>query len=228
MSLPRRSILDKELLALKTNIIQMGSLVDDAIEQAMFALRSRDTQLAQSVSDNDSEVNRLRFEVEEECMRILATQFPVAGDLRMVIAAIHIAVELERIGDHAAGIARLVSRLAAEEDIDTLHKLPKMAKRARSMVQEGVESYVMKDPDRARALFGRDDKIDRQYNKLFRSSLEEMRDESYLRRATFLLWVGHNLERIGDRAINIAERVIFTCTGEMIEVDHDYDEADFN
>jgi len=228
MPLPNRSILDKELLQLKSNIMQLSSLVDEAIDKAMAALNERNIPLANTVVENDAQVNRLRFDIEEESLRILATQFPVATDLRMVIAAIHIAVELERIGDHAAGIAKLVARMESEEDIDTLHKLPKMAKRARDMVQEGVQAYMQQDPERARAMFGRDDKIDRQYNKLFRSTLDEMRDETYLRRATFLLWVGHNLERIGDRATNIAERVIFTCTGDLIEIDQDLDESGFN
>lgn len=228
MTLPRRSILDKELLKLKSDIMQMNSMVDEAIDQAMTALNNRDIPQATGVIERDAQINRLRFDIEQDCLRILATQFPVATDLRMVIAAIHIAVELERIADHAAGIARLVARMADEEDIDTLHKLPKMAKRARDMVREGVEAYMQQDPERAWKMIGRDDKIDRQYNKLFRSSLEEMRDEAYLRRATFLLWVGHNLERIGDRATNIAERVIFTCTGELIEINQDWDESSFN
>jgi phosphate transport system protein len=227
MSLPNRSRLEQEILHLKTLITQMGSLVDEQLGNAMTALDGRDLELANQVINNDPEINALRYTVEEESQRVLATQSPVAIDLRLIIAAIHIAVELERIGDHAAGIARLVRRMAEEEEIDTLHKLPKMAKRARSMVQQGIDAFLQQDPEAARAMIGRDDKIDNQYNKLFRNTLEEMRDETYLRRATFLLWVGHNLERIGDRATNIAERVIFTCTGEFVEIDQDLDESDY-
>jgi phosphate transport system protein len=217
MTLQSRSILDKDLNELKANILQITSLVDTAIEQAMLALDQRDVALAQKVINNDQQVNQLRYDIEEAGLRILATQQPMAGDLRVVIAAIHLAVELERIGDHAAGIARLVARLESEEEIDSLHKLPKMARRARQMLKESIDAFVNKDVVAAKAMIGRDDKIDRQYNKLFQETLAEMQDDAYIRRATFLLWVGHNLERIGDRATNIAERVIFMTTGEFVE-----------
>lgn len=223
MTLQNRSILDKELNELRTNILQMTSLVDTAVEQAMTALDQRDVALAQLVISNDQQVNQLRYEIEETSLRLLATQQPMAGDLRVVIAAIHLAVELERIGDHASGIARLVARLDSEDEIDSLHKLPKMARRARQMLQESVDAFINKDAKAAKAMIGRDDKIDKQYNKLFQETLEEMRDDNYIRRATFLLWVGHNLERIGDRSTNIAERVIFMTTGEFIETSTDMD-----
>jgi phosphate transport system protein len=223
MTLHNRSILDKDLNQLRANILQMTSLVDTAIEQSMMALDQREVTLAQKVISNDQRVNQLRYEIEEASLRILATQQPMAGDLRIVIAVIHLAVELERIGDHASGIARLVARLDSEDEIDSLHKLPKMARRARQMLQESVDAFINKDAEAAKAMIGRDDKIDKQYNKLFRETLEEMRDDAYIRRATFLLWVGHNLERIGDRSTNIAERVIFMTTGEFIETSTDMD-----
>ncbi len=218
MSLRQRSLLDKELNDLRDNLLRLSSLVDTAIERAMLALDGRDIPLAKQVIIEDNTVNRLRYDIEEAALRVLATQQPMAGDLRCIIAAIHLAVELERIGDHAAGIARLVTRMEEEAAIDTLHKLPKMAKRARQMVQTGITAYVQRDVESARTLISRDDKIDKQYNKLFREALEEMRDDDYIRRATYLLWVGHNLERIGDRATNIAERVIFMITNEFVEV----------
>jgi phosphate transport system protein len=221
MTLQSRSILDKDLNNLRASILQMTSLVDTAIEHAMLALDQRDVALAQEVINNDQQVNQLRYDVEESSLQILATQQPMASDLRVVIAAIHLAVELERIGDHASGIARLVARLESEDEIDTLHKLPKMAKRARQMLRESVDAFINKDADSAKVMIGRDDKIDRQYNKLFKETLEEMQDDAYIRRATFLLWAGHNLERIGDRTTNIAERVIFMTTGEFIETSTD-------
>ncbi|MCB8926713.1 MAG: phosphate signaling complex protein PhoU [Ardenticatenaceae bacterium] len=212
-----RTILDQELSQLKENIIRLGSAAGESIDQAMAALQSRDVALAQQVILHDEAINQMRFEIEEQALLILATQAPAASDLRAVIAAIHLAVELERIGDHAAGIARLVERMEDEEEIDTLHKLPQMAKRAREMVQQGMNAFIQHDAELAINMIKRDDKIDRQYGKLFRGVLEEMKDDTYIRRATFLLWVGHNLERIGDRATNIAERVIFMCTGEFVE-----------
>ena len=223
MTLPTRSLLDAGLNSLNEKILQMSSLTDSMIERAMIALYNRDVPLAQQVVADDQTVNEIRYALEDEALQIMATQQPMASDLRRVIAAVHIAVELERIGDHASGIANLVERMQEEEEIESLHKLPKMAKRARSMVQDGVEAFVTFDPDMAHAMIGKDDKIDRQYRRLFRETLEEMRDDEYIRRATFLLWVGHDLERIGDRATNIAERVIFMATGDHIEVMADID-----
>ncbi|MCA9970803.1 MAG: phosphate signaling complex protein PhoU [Anaerolineales bacterium] len=223
MTLGSRSILDREIRRMREMLLQMGSLVETAVDQAMTALNTRDLRLAQDIIHNDDELNRLRFDLEELAQLTLATQQPAARDLRQIIAAIHLATELERMGDHASGIARLVLRLEGDEPIDSLHKLPKMAKRARKMVQEGIQAFINEDMDLAHSLVKRDNKLDRHYNQLFRETLEEMQDATYVRRATFLLWIGHNLERIGDRATNMAERVIFMVTGEFIE---NIDEAD--
>lgn len=217
MTLPQRSVLDQRLNTLNEQIIQMSSLVDIAIENAMVSLYNRDTTLAAEVVAADQALNDLRYAAEDEALQILATQQPMAGDLRKVVAAIHIAVELERIGDHAAGIASLVARMEGEDPIESLHKLPKMAKRAKEMVQMAVDAYIANDETLAYSMMNRDDKIDRQYLKLFSETMLEMRDDAYIRRATFLLWVGHDLERIGDRATNIAERVIFMATGDHVE-----------
>jgi phosphate transport system protein len=219
-----RSLLDKELAQIRENIIQLGDMVDKAIEKAMLAMSDHNMSMAQEVVNSDEKVNLLRYEIEQECLRVLATQQPAAVDLRTVIAAIHLTVELERIGDHASGIARLVERLDREEEIDSLHKLPKMAKRARQMVQEGITAFINRDAALAHAMIKQDDKIDKQYKRLFRETLDEMKDDQYIRRATFLLWTGHNLERIGDRATNMAERVIFMVTGEFVEVPFDADD----
>ena len=192
-------------------------MVDAAVEQAMEALTTRNVALAQAVISDDDQINLLRFEIEEECLRILATQQPFATDLRTTITAMHLATELERIGDHASGIARLVERMADEPEIDSLHKLPKMAKRSRRMLRESIDAYLNADSEIAIAMVKRDYKLDQQYHKVVRETLNEMRDDDYIRRATYLLWVGHNLERIGDRATNIAERVIFMTTGQFVE-----------
>lgn len=217
MTLRQRSILDQELRAISDAILRLTGQVDSAIDRAMTALYSRDLPLAQEVITGDEEINLLRYEIEEECIRLLATQQPAAIDLRTIVAATHLAVELERIADHAAGIARLVERMEGEDEIDTLHKLPKMANRAQEMLKQVIDAYVNNDSELAQAIIRLDDKIDKQYKKLFQETVKEMRDDDYIRRATYLLWVGHNLERIGDRATNIAERVIFMVTGEFVE-----------
>jgi phosphate transport system protein len=217
MTLQKRSILDQEMAGLRDDILRLSSMVGAAIEKAMDALYARDIASAQEVIVGDEEINLVRYDIEEESLRLLATQQPAAIDLRTIVAAIHLAVELERMGDHAAGIARLVTRMEGEDEIDTLHKLPKMAKRASDMLDQVIEAYVTNDAAMAQAIVRLDDKIDKQYNKLFRETVKEMQDDDYIRRATYLLWVGHNLERIGDRATNIAERVIFMVTGEFVE-----------
>ncbi len=224
MTFPSRSILDRELNNIQEKILQMTSMVDSAIENAMLSLYNRDAQVAQQVVSNDEVVNRLRYEVEELAHLTLATQQPTARDLRTIIAATHVAVELERMGDHAAGIARLVLRMQEDEGLANLHKLPKMAKRARKMLQESVQSFVERDNTLALNMMRRDDKLDRQYNQLFRETMEELKGQPAIPQAVYLLWVGHNLERIGDRAINIAERAIFMVTGEFVENVDDVDD----
>ena len=227
MTLQQRAVLERELNDLREDVLRLGSLVETAIDQSITALAQRDVRLAHEVVVGDQELNSLRFKIEVESLRILATQQPLAIDLRVVIAGIHMAVELERIGDHAAGIAKLVSRLEGEEPIDTLFKLPKMAKRASQMVEQSVRAYVERNAGLAYEVIGRDDKLDRQYHKLYLGALEQMKeDPEYVRRATFLLWIGHSLERMGDRAINMAERVIFMVTSEFVENLDDIDDID--
>jgi phosphate transport system protein len=217
MAIPSRGTLDRQMRGLSDNILRLASMVDLAIDNAMTALDERNLALAQQVIDGDEAINELRYELEHECQLILATQQPTAGDLRTILTTIYMTIELERMADHASGIARLVARLGDEPDIDSLHKLPKMAKRARKMTQKAIQAYLDQDAEMAESIVSRDEKMDKHYNKLFRETLEEMRDEDYVRRATFLLWVGHNLERIGDRAVNMAERVIFMTTGRYVE-----------
>ena len=222
----QRSILDQELREFNENILQLSVMVEDALDNAMQALLERDTELARSVIINDQQVNKLRYYIEELALKTIATQQPMAGDLRRIIAAIHIAVELERMGDHAADIASLAERLHNEGEFDSLHKLPKMAQRAKKMMHEGIMAFVESDVTRARQLIASDDKIDSQYMRLRHEVMSEMRDDDYIRRASFLLWAGHDLERIGDRATNIAERVIFMVTGEFVETPSSYVEPD--
>jgi len=226
MTLQQRAVLTRELDELRENILRLSSMVDIAIDRAVIALTNRDVALAHQVVLDDSLVNALRFKIEEDALLILATQQPMAKDLRLVIAGIHFAVELERIGDHAAGIARLVQRLDGEDPIESLYKIPKMAKRVREMIAKSVQAYVQQSPDLARAVISQDDKIDKQYRKLYQGALEQMRDDSYVHRATFMLWIGHTLENAGDSDVQLAERVIFMVTGEFIENLDDVHELD--
>jgi len=219
MASTTRGRLDNELSLVRDKIIQLSSLVDLAIAQSVEALERRDMELARHVVAQDNRINMIRYEIEEECLRILATQQPAATDLRHVIVATHIAVELERIGDHAVGIAGIVNRMETDPELQTLFRLPKMTRRARRMVRESVQAFLDRDESLAHSVIQRDKKLDRHYLKLFRNLIKEMRgDEEAVRSGTFMLWVGHSLERMGDRATNIAERVIFLTTGRYPEL----------
>lgn len=226
-NLHMRSALDRDLAKLQANIVRISSMVEQAVDQSMQALETRNVQIAQQVIVNDREINALRYEVEEGAMLTLALQNPRATDLRMVIAAVHIAIELERMGDHAVGIAKLVERMQDREEIESLHQLPKMAKRANKMIRLAIDSYIEEDADKARDMMGRDKKINRGYEKLYNNLISEMRAvEGPVERATWMMWMGHNLERIGDRAVNVAERVVFMVTGNLTEsstTDYDLD-----
>jgi phosphate transport system protein len=231
MPIQQRVVLERQLNTIRGDLLRLSSLVITALDKAMTSLYERNLPLAHEVIVGDAEINELRYKIEEEGLLTLATQQPAAIDLRTVIAGIHLAVELERIGDHAAGIAKLVTRLGIEEEIAEFYKLPKMAKRASHMVEQGVQAYIERDAEKAHDITRRDDKIDRHYRTLYLSVLQQMRDDpTCIRRATFMLWIGHNLERVGDRAINIAERVIFMVTSEFVEnIDEleDFEELDF-
>lgn len=213
-----RSLLDRELSKLRDDTQRLSSLVIDALDKAMEALAKRNIYLAKEVIANDREINVLRYQIEEDCLRTLATQQPAAGDLRVIVATTHIAGELERIGDHAASIADVVERIADEAPVDSLHKIPKMAKHARLMVQRSIEAFMAQDAELALSIVRREEKIDKHYETLFQETLQQMAREDSIQRATFLLWVGRHLERAGDRATNIAERVVFLTTGDFVEI----------
>jgi phosphate transport system protein len=218
MTFATRTGFDNELQQLDENILKMGSMVDSAIENGMRSLYDRDLEMAREVIAGDEAINDLRYEIEKDALLLFATQQPTARDLRHLIAIIHIAVELERMGDHAEDIANLAERLEDEGEFDSLYKLPKMEKRARAMVKLSLDAFINWDAEAARKLIAKDAKLDKHYYNLRHEVLEEMQDDpDYVKRANFLLRVGHNLERIGDRATNIAERVIFMATGEFVE-----------
>lgn len=242
-----RALLDTELNELNQSVLTLSSMVDEAIGRAIDALLTNDATLAGSVIAGDAEINRLRFHIEEKAYIILSTQQPLARDLRTVIAAIHFAIELERIGDHAAGIARIVQRLqetpqpvvfelavpseateiAKGSEVGApvrlkLSRLPKMTKRARDMLHRATEAYIERDVEKANAIVKRDRKIDNQYRKFFAEAMAEIANKHVGEIPTYLLWIAHNLERIGDRTTNLAERVVFMVTGQYTEVLEDY------
>jgi phosphate transport system protein len=214
-----RGLFDQQLTELRDDIVCLGDMVDNAIEAAIQALKEQNKDMARQVIAGDEQINARRYEIEEKCLTLIATQQPAASDLRAIIAAIHIGEELERMGDHATGIAELAIRLADQPHLKPLIDIPRMAEIGRAMICASLEAYLKQDPELALKTAQRDAEIDRVYDQLYRELLTYMlEDPRTITRATHLLWVSHNLERIADRAVNICERVIFMTTGEFKEL----------
>ena len=214
-----RAELDRELAAIRDSMLALGERVAIAIDDSIRALRNTDHQLAETIIVGDVELNEMRFDIEKACELVIATQQPAASDLRAVIAALNIVVDLERMGDHAAGIAKTVQLMGGEK-FETLPKtLERMAARTQDMLRQAVDVYAQADYDRAYNVARMDDKIDDSYQKLTHELLQGMlEDEISTTQGLYLLFSGHNLERIGDRVTNIAERVIFMAIGKMKEL----------
>ncbi len=211
-----RSMLETRLIQIRDDLLRMGSLVDQAIDRAVQALNDRDVVLAQQVVDDDIHINSLRYTVEEGCLHVFATQQPMARDLRALIAAMNIGIELERMGDHAEGIAKIVLMLADEAPLKPYIDIPRMAQIAIEMMEGALEAYKQRDTALARRIIDRDDEVDELYDQLYRELLMFMIEErGTIQRATYLIWVAHNLERIADRVTNICERVVYLVEGKI-------------
>ena len=214
-----RAMLDRELVGINQNLLRIGGLVDTAIERSIRSLATRDTALARQVDADDAKVNALRFQVEEECLALIARQQPAASDLRAVLAAFSIVTDLERMGDHAAGIARTVLHMGDEPLLKPLIDLPRMAETCREMLRQVLQAYVERDAEKARVIVGMDDTVDALYTQIFREILSFMVEDPHTTsRGLYLIFAAHNLERIGDRVTNIVERVLFMASGEMREL----------
>jgi phosphate transport system protein len=194
-------------------------MVDKAIARSVDSLKRQDVHLARQVCEADAEINKLRWGTEERALLVLATQAPMASDLRIISAVLHIVVDLERMGDHAAGTAKIVIDTANEPLLKPLVDLPRMSEVAREMLAESITAFIEGDAEKARRIVDRDDEVDQLYDQIYRELLTYMMaDPSTINRATHLLWAAHNLERIADRVTNICERVIFAVTGELEEI----------
>lgn len=218
-----RRDLDRYLKGLNQKVMEMGELVKDQIARSVDALKRRDLAASQKVIEDDALVNRKRFDIEEECLHIIATQQPVAGDLRTIVAVLNVIVDMERMGDHAEGIGKISLMIGNTPLIKPLIDVPRMAEIASDMLTRALHSFLTHNVEEARQVCRDDDQVDGLYDQIYRELLSYMlSDPRTINGATHLLWVSHNLERIGDRATNIAERTIYLATGKMVEMASKY------
>ncbi len=214
-----RADFDRNLKALQDDLITLGSMVEKAIAKALHGLKNRDLDASRQVVEDDDIIDERRFQLEEECIDLIATQQPIAIDLRTLMSVLHIATELERMGDYAEGIAKISIMMGDEPPLKPLIDIPRMAEKATQMLQCSLDALVNRDEAAAIAVCNDDDEVDDLYEQIYRELLTYMiQDPSTIQRATYLLWVAHDLERIADRATNIAERVIFLVTGKFTDI----------
>ena len=200
-------------------MLVLAGMVESAIDRGIQALRNRDAELAREIIADDIKINRRRYETEERCLELIATQQPMAGDLRTIAAILYIIVDLERMGDHAEGIAKIALMLADEPPLKPYIDIPRMAQIATRMLMGSLEAFKHRDAARARAICNEDDEVDALYDQVYRELVTYMlQDSKTIERATHLTWVAHNLERIADRVTNICERVVYLVEGKIEEL----------
>ncbi len=210
----------QSLQDLRDELLLLASMASTAVKQSLEAMINMDEALAHTIIAEDSEINRKRFMIEDTCLTLIATQQPMASDMRLLAAVLEISGELERIADYGKGISRIVIYMAGQPPIKPLVDLPLMAEIACAMLDKAMDAFINGDADLARDVPKMDNKVDALYNKVYRDLLTLLiAHPDDMQRANYLLWAAHNLERFGDRVINICERVVYMVTGEFNEVD---------
>ncbi len=214
-----RELFHRELSELQDDVLVLGSMAEKAVLDSMEALRDGDMVWSHKLIEDDKRINAKRFAIEERAIFVIGSQQPMATDLRTLVSMLYIVTDLERIADHAEGIARINLLLGDEPLPRKLGYIPSMADRAVQMLRDSLKSYLDGDVDMARRVCLADDEVDRLYDSVQDETIRAMVAEpSTIQRNTYLLWTSHNLERIADRCTNIAERVIYTVTGRMEEI----------
>jgi phosphate transport system protein len=209
-----RAALDDGLAQLQRDVRRLASLVDVAIERCMLALERLDQDLAKSVIADDATINELRYRIEDEAIHLIATQQPIAGDLRVIVAVLSVVSELERMADYCGGIGRVVQLHEGKTLLKPLIDLPRMRDVVREMLRDAVDAFIERDAARAESVAKRDDEVDRLYEQVYRELLTFMlSDPRTIDRATWLIWVAHNLERMADRIQNVCERTVYEVRG---------------
>lgn len=214
-----RKTFEHELQQIKDDVLLLGSMVEKAILESVETLKKRDIKGAEKIIDEDREINKKRFNIEKQLMILIATQQPMAHDLRLLASSLEIISELERMGDYAKGIANINIRMGEQPLLKPLIDIPRMAKIGTDMLHRSLTAFANEDVETSRAIPLQDDEVDALYNQVYRElMLLIIQDPKSIERANWLLWVAHNLERVADRVTNICERTIFIATGEYKEI----------
>ena len=209
-----RADFERKLNQVQDEVVELSSMVEKAIFKSIDALKSRDIELSKQVVEEDDLIDNKQQSLEDLCVDLIALEAPMAVDLRVIISAMMVANELERMGDYAEGIAKLSIAMGDLPPLKPLIDIPRMAEKSVSMLRRSIESYVNRDIEGARQVYRDDDEVDEIYEQVYRELLTYMMaDPSTIQRATYLLWVSHDLERVADRTTNIAERVMYLVTG---------------
>jgi phosphate transport system protein len=220
-----RETFDRQIHTLLDEVLVLGSMVEEAILDSVDALKRRDLEKSKIIYDNDKKINEKRFQIENDALTTIATQGPMATDLRVLASILDVASELERMGDYGKGIALITIRMGKEPLVKPLIDIPRMADITADMLHRALEAFVRVDAGLAREIPRNDNLVDNLYNQVYRELLTYMiADPSTIDRATYLLWVAHNLERAADRVTNICERTLFIATGELHEIKSTDDE----
>ncbi len=220
-----RKTFENELQQVKDEVLLLGSMVERAILDSVEALKKRDIQAAEKILEADREINKKRFEIENQLMILIATQQPMAHDLRLLASTMEIISELERMGDYAKGIANINIRMGDQPLLKPLIDVPRMAQKGTDMLHRALTAFVNEDVEAAKAIPIEDDEVDALYNQVYRELMTfVISDPKAIERANWLIWVAHNLERVADRVTNICERTVFIVTGELVEISSSDDE----
>ena len=210
---------EKLLREVKDEVLVMGNMVEQALGRSIEALKKRDLRLGHQIIADDTKINEKRFDIEKKSIELIATQRPVASDLNTIVAILSIITELERIGDYAAGIAKIVIMIGDEPPLKPLIDIPRMSDITIEMIHNSLRAFIESDSKGAIQVIGMDEVVDSIYDQIFRELLTfMMTDPKAVNRATRLIWVTHNIERAADRATNICERVVYMITGKMEEI----------
>ena len=220
-----RKTFETEIQQLKDELLQLGAMVEQQITGAVESLKKRDPEASRQIQEIDRQVNDRRYAIEEQIMVAIATQQPMAHDLRLLASILEVAGELERMGDYAKGIATINIRMGDQPLLKPLVDIPRMAQIGASMLHRALIAFSEEDVEAARAIPADDDEVDALYTQIYHElMIFVIQDAKTIERANWLIWVAHNLERVADRVTNICERTVFVATGELKEIDSSDDE----